>query len=252
MKLHTLGRGKRMEVCTQMLADSLEKYDFDDVFLLPIPSTRDKIHITGTDITVEELSSLITEGSLIVGYGIPPELAARARLVGAEICDTQCDERFLKENAELTAHGTAGVIMTRHSEDISELKIGIIGYGRIGKILCRILLFLGADVVVFTRRESTRLDLCGIGIDAFGTESVGSRCDCDIIINTAPAKIITAEQAAELISSGTELMELASGEALPDVEGVVRLPSIPDKMYPVSAGRIYARSAIRQAEGRGK
>ena len=75
----------------------------------------------------------------------------------------------------------------------------------------------------------------------------------DIIINTAPETLIPEETVGKLIDGGTHLIELASGKNYSD-ERVVRMASIPDKMYPLSAGRLYARSiarAIRQRKNGG-
>ena len=129
------------------------------------------------------------------------------------------------------------------------MKIGIIGYGRIGKILLRILLFLGAKTVVFTRSTQTRLDLCGVGIEADGSENIEKYRDLDILINTAPARLLSEEAATALTERGCKLVELASGEALPDVSGLLRLPSIPDRVYPISAGKIYAKAILRAVGG---
>ena len=249
MTLHTFGVGLRQEVCSEILKASPLTEKYDTVILLPIPSSRDKIHVTGTDVPIYDLLKLGGARTLIAGYGIPITFAKDAHLFGAEIVDVLCDERFLTRNAELTAHGTAGIILTENKNDVNDLKIGIIGYGRIGKFLSRILLFLGANVVVFSRREDVRLELGGIGIEAKGCEEISPKLGLDILINTAPAKLICEEGAAALAEGGCKLIELASGEALPAVQGLLRLSSVPDKMYPISAGKIYAAAILRATVG---
>lgn len=249
MTLHTFGVGVRQQVCSEILKASVLAEKFDTIILLPIPSSKDNIHITGTELPLADLLKIGGKRVLIAGYGLPLPFARRAVESGFSIVDVICDERFLVRNAELTAHGTAGVILTENKNDVSELRIGIIGYGRIGKILSRILLFLGADVVVFSRREEVRLELCGVGIEAKHCEEISDLCRLDILINTAPAEIVSPERAKELSDSGCKLIELASGERLPSVPGLTRLPSVPDKSYPISAGRIYAAAILRAACG---
>jgi hypothetical protein len=41
------------------------------------------------------------------------------------------------------------------------------------------------------------------------------------------------------------VIELASGENFPLISGVERLPSIPEKMYPDSAGYLYYKAITR-------
>ncbi len=249
MTLHTFGVGKRQQVCSEILKASPCAEKYESIILLPIPSSRDKIHITGTEVPLHDLLKLKGKKTLIAGYGIPKDFAKAAVMAGFELADVLCEERFLRENAELTAHGTAGIIMTENRNDISDMKIGIIGYGRIGKILSRILLFLGAEAVIYTRRSETILELCGMGIEAAKPEDISSGADLDILINTAPAKLISEKTADELAEAGTKMIELASGNQLPETKCLQKLPSIPDKMYPVSAGKIYASAILRTIKG---
>ncbi len=252
MKLTVVGGGRRLEVCQDIVSESIGKCRFDEIILLTIPSSRDRIHLTGTSIPLRSIIDNAEGNSLIVGYGLPAAFVTDALLEGLAVFDLCQDEVFLRENAEISAYGTVGNIMTRHKKAVSQMSIGIIGYGRIGKVLSRLLLFLGAQITVFTRREETRLELCGVGIDARPTDDIKSTYGLDIIINTAPAHLLLSEDVADLCALGTEIIDIASADAVPDGEGVVRLLSIPDKMYPISAGKIYASAVLRAAGERGR
>ena len=87
-----------------------------------------------------------------------------------------------------------------------------------------------------------------MGIDARRTEDIGRASDLDVLINTAPARLITKEGAEALTKDGCEIIELASGDNLPRGVAVTRLPSIPDRNFPVSAGKIYAAAVLRHIE----
>ena len=69
----------------------------------------------------------------------------------------------------------------------------------------------------------------------------------DILINTAPARLI-GERAAEALSS-VRVIELASGDNIPEGINVERLASVPAIMYPASAGAALARSVLRMLGG---
>lgn len=245
MILNTFGVGKRQITASEIIRSSSEAEIFDEIFLLPIPSSRDQIHVTDTDIPLTDLLRDPKGRRLIAGYGIPLDIAREATAKGIRIADVLTDERFLRDNAELTAHGAVGYILTGRDRAISDLCCGIVGYGRIGRLLCRLLLFLGASAVVFTHREEVRLELCGMGIDARGTDDIGKAGDLDVLINTAPARLITEESANSLTAGGCEIIELASGDNLPRGTSVTRLPSIPDRNFPISAGKIYAAAVLR-------
>ena len=67
--------------------------------------------------------------------------------------------------------------------------------------------------------------------------------DLDILINTAPARLISEKSAKEL--SGKRVIELASGDNLPPGLSFERMASIPAVTFPKSAGRAIARSVDR-------
>ena len=245
MILNTFGVGKRQLTASEIIRAASESAVFDEIFLLPIPSSRDSIHVTDTDILLTDLLRDPKGKRLIAGYGIPLEIAREATARGIRIADVGTDERFLRDNAELTAHGTVGFILAGQDRAISDLTCGIVGYGSIGRFLCRLLLFLGATTVVYTHREEVRLELCGMGIEAHSADEIDATSSLDILINTAPARLITPEAMRALTDSGTQIIELASGDNLPHGAVITRLPSIPDRNFPISAGRIYAAAVLR-------
>ena len=124
---------------------------------------------------------------------------------------------------------------------IREMRIGVVGYGRIGKRLTNMLLYLGASVRVFTSREDLRLDLCEYGIATAASAKDADLSGLDILINTAPATIFDKD----LIPQRLRIIELASGDNFAGVAGVEKYPSVPAKMFPLSAGRAWGRAIER-------
>ena len=247
MKIITFGKGERLRYCAELLGGETVLSGYSELVILPIPTTVDGIHINATDTRLDELAGTVGEGSFVLGYGIPEPDVARLEDAGATVCDALGDEIFLERNAELTALGTVGVLLTSAGRGISELSVGVVGYGRIGRHLIRILLFLGARVRVYTRKASTRLELCSLGIDA-SLSSDGDYAGLDYLINTAPDRILTVKETREVMAHG-EIIDLASGVNFPGELSITKLGGIPGLMYPVSAGRIYAEAALRYEGG---
>ncbi len=164
---------------------------------------------------------------------------------GARVFDAALDEHFLGKNAELTSLAALGILLTTERCALSDITIGIVGYGRIGKHLARMLLFHGARVRIYTSRDATRLELGGIGVSAVESTKGATLAGIDILINTAPAVIFE-----DGVPDNIRVIDLASGENFlgRDVE---RYPSVPAKMFPVSAGRALGRSAIRYFKDEG-
>lgn len=250
MSIETYGGGERIRHAGRL---SFQYGIGRRLVLLPIPSSRDKINITGTEIPLEETLSENLADTVIVGYSLPDGYKREASERGGSILDLSLDEEFLTDNAYLTALGALGYLLTTSKLSVSDMSIGIIGYGRIGSRLARVLLFLGARIRVYTSRMLTRLDLgeCGIesvSVSAMG-ESVSDFLGVDILINTAPKDMSDIFRGG--LPVGVRLIELASGDNFKGVEGVERLPALPERTFPESAGAAYAAAVKRFIEGGG-
>ena len=240
MMIHSYENGKRAKACIEYLRGLECARDIENIVLLPIPSTRDNRTVSNTNIYINEVLGEVERGTLVVGYSLPPDFADTVRAKGGYILDLFSDEDFLLENADLTALCTIGVLLTTAERSPRDLSVGVVGYGRIGKRLTNLLLYLGAKVRVFTTRENTRIDLCEYGVSTSPSESGADLSGIDILINTAPAVIFAREDIPESL----RVIDLASGNSFPwrDVE---RYPSVPAKMLPISAGKAWGRAIER-------
>lgn len=240
MIVHSYESTKRSAACIEYIGEIKAASELDKVILLPIPTTRDKSTILNTNIYINSVLDEIFGKTLICGYAIPDDFKRDAASQGCLILDLSEDEPFLCENAEITAVCTLGIILSSTQKAPRDNRIGIVGYGRIGARLSRMLLQIGARVRVYTTRESARDELCGYGVDST-TDKSSDISELDILINTAPAKIFSRDE----IPRTVRIIDLASGENFPDFEDVERYPSIPAKMFPVSAGRAWGRAIER-------
>ena len=279
MNIRTYGTDERLAFCREYLYKKNIR-SVRDIILLPIPTSKDGLTVFSTGKTPEELFGAVGcsdalgargEGlvfgestdagneenpdelplfsSLVVGYGLPTGFRRFFSERGSCIADVANDENFVSENARLTAEGTLGKILSEEKAAPSELSVGIIGYGRIGKRLLNLLAFLGARLTVFTSKEELVRELCMIGVSSAPSESLSNGTavkalgELDIIINTAPTRLIGDAELSAL--SGAKIIELASGNNFPDGTSVLRLPSLPARMYPKSAGKVLADSVLR-------
>ena len=240
MEIRTFGDTRRQRECEQRLSSFCGVPLYEKLVLLPIPTSRDGVHISTTDIQLESVLSEVGEGTLVAGYNIPEPFATSLIESGAHVYDAGLDERFLCENADLTARGALGRILCEFDRDLTDMRCAIIGYGRIGSRLARYLLFLGTRVTVFTGRESLHRTLIFDGVDARLSCDNDELLSFDIIVNTAPAPLIP-ETVCRALPDGAKILDLASGSFVPSCPAVIKLSSVPDAMYPVSAGGLYAK-----------
>lgn len=261
MNIRTYGTDERLVFCREYLFGA-HPDGIAEIVLLPIPSSR------GVD--KERLLSLVGEGAtkrsarvggfegetVVAGYGIPKDIREALAPLGVLLVDVSLDEEFLLENSRLTAIATVGKLLSEENAAPCELSIGIVGLGRIGRALLGLLLPFGAVPVIFTANEEARLEL---GLSSIPTAPYSALLSEDefcrlgrleYLINTAPARIVGDEVVGAL--GTTKILELASGDNFPAGLEVVRLPSLPAKKYPRSAGKCLAESILRMlGEGRG-
>ncbi len=243
MTIKVYEKSHRAEACAGLLSSSGVLSRFERVIMLPIPSTKDGELVSGCDVSLEDALSASGGGTLVIGYGIPVSLAAAVERAGAAVCDSLYDEEFLCENGELTACAALGILLNSEKRVPRDMKIGIVGYGRIGKRLTRLLLYLGASVTVFTSREGVRLELGECGVATQMSIADADLSGLDLLINTAPARIFDTDTGA--FPDSLRVIDLASGLNFPGVETVEKYPSVPARMFPYSAGRIWFESVER-------
>ena len=232
------------------LADPDDRLDAADILLLPIPVSRDGVHISlaehaGPPIP---LAGVIDRApGRIFGGGFSAEAVAAARRGGREVTDLLALPGFVLENAALTAEAAVAVGMRAAGYSLLGLSVGVVGYGRIAAALTRRLLLLGARVTVFARRPESRLNARLDGAESCDIPALMTRLSgIRLLYNTVPARLLTGAVLAGL--SDCAIVELASGGGnigSPREGAGVTLtaaPGLPGKYFPKSAGSIIAHT----------
>lgn len=161
------------------------------------------------------------------------------------------DEIFAMDNALLTAEGALMLTIRGTNISIFDMKIAILGYGRVGKATSTLFKGIGADFSIFTDdiKELSMARL--LGKNTFSLDS--SLAGYDVIINTIPAKVLPlaklkgAKKSCYILDlasySGVEMCDINSlGLAYDNALG------IPGKYSPKTAGEILAQSILRNLE----
>lgn len=244
MIIHTYEKTQRGRACEEYIRSYGAA--LGEVYILPIPSTRDGVFLKDSKIPIEDIIEASEPGVTIICYGLAQSIKERIIERGARVYDAGVDEDFLGGNAELTALAALGILLGSEVRAPMDISFGIVGYGRIGKRLTRMLLFLGARVRVYTSNPKTRLELCECGLEASESEPGTSLGDIDILVNTAPAVIFdTGREEFKTL----RVIDLASGDNFPGLACVESYPSVPAKMFPESAGGLLGECAVKYFDG---
>lgn len=169
----------------------------------------------------------------------------------AEGIDLLKDERYLAENAAITADCAIRLAGQGLKTVFRGLPVLVIGWGRIGKCLAAQLKDMGADVTVAARKETARAALVSLGYRAI---PMGLLAGClmryRVIFNTAPCPVIPAQQ-LRLCRRDCLKIDLASVCGM-EGDGVLWARGLPGKMAPEAAGQLIGSTALRLVREEGQ
>jgi len=134
-------------------------------------------------------------------------------------------EAFVEQNAVLTAEGAISAAMQATQGSLTGSMCLIVGYGRIGRALARMLRGLGAQVMVAARKPDVRLQAKADGAEIFDTREetlTGAVTLADYVFSTPPALLLT-EKILENVRQGVPVIDLASPPYGVDMEAAQRL-----------------------------
>ena len=154
------------------------------------------------------------------------------------------DPLYLAENANITAHCAVKLALDRLPVTLCQCPVVVIGWGRIGKCLARLLKQMGACVTVAARKETDRAMLLALGYDAVDIKALEYELvRYRVIFNTVPVLVLSEEALAHCRTDCLKL-ELAS---LPGMAGedIINARGLPNRGAPESSGELIARSILR-------
>ncbi len=198
--------------------------------LLPVPSFTSDGGIVGGG-NLATLLSLLPKDILVIGGNLDrPELDYYTTV------DLLHDENYLAKNAQITAYCAIKLVLNQLPITLDNCPVLVIGWGRIGKCLSRLLRQMGACVTVCTRKESDRsiLDALGYGVTDYTQVSLAAY---RVILNTVPAMRFP-------VCPGTGLkIDLASRLGMGSAD-VIWARGLPGKDAPESSGALIAQTLI--------
>ena len=213
---------------------------------------------SSAELTVEECLEEIEQRAIILAGMVPGEIRQQAIDRGVELIDYFEREEFAVLNAVPTAEGAIEIALRETPTTLFGSTCLIVGYGRIAKVLAKLLLAFGAKVRVAARRHS-ELAWAGIaGCEAVRISHMGdSLRDVDILFNTVPAVILSEEKLARL-GRRCLIIDLASKPGGVDFETARTLGlktiwalSLPGKVAPYTAGEIILDTILNILSERG-
>lgn len=185
-----------------------------DCVILPLPMMGKEGYLntplSSVPLTTQETLSSLPPDAVICAGKIDSETRALALLHNLELVDYLGREEFAVSNAVSAAEGAIMLMMSETAVTIHTLKILVIGFGRIGKILCHRLKGLGADVSAYARECADIAWIKAYGYCPIEPSAMdGHLHKFDVIVNTVPARVL-GESRLKRLNPGVWCLDLAS------------------------------------------
>ncbi|MDR2073789.1 MAG: hypothetical protein LBP36_00210 [Oscillospiraceae bacterium] len=231
--------------CENLEENSIEyTLEKSDIIILPLPASRDGLHINLSNISVDsKFVEMIKNKKIFCGNKNTIKTKEWQKL---DVKDYAASENFKVFNAEPTAEGAIKIALNNTLKTLYKSHCLISGFGRIGKILSGMLKNLGAFVSVTNYSDGDRawakinnLKIVDLNNDKF--------LDYDFIFNTVPTQIFT-EHILNKTNKECLIIDLASISGV-DLNYANKLGikvfhelGVPGKFFPVTAAEIIKES----------
>ena len=215
--------------------------------ILPLPLTsKDGIlntPLSGGLHTTRDILSVLGPEQIVCAGRIDSSSNDLAEAMGMQMIDYYTREELAVSNAVATAEGGLQIVMEELPITLCQARCLVIGFGRIGKILCHRLKGLCAQVTASARSYADMAWIRAYGYEAAHTEKLESHLSqFDVIINTVPARVLGENRLKEL-KPGCLCLDLASKPGGMDFTAASKLGvkavwalSLPGEVAPVTSG----------------
>lgn len=161
-------------------------------------------------------------------------------LEGFRTVDLLHNEIYLAENAAITAHCTVKLVSPLLTATWAETSTLIIGWGRIGKCLARLLRDMGCPVTVAVRSTKDLATLRSLDYRAIPMGELHAHVHkFRLIINTAPVPVLEESCCPDALK-----IDLASNRGIAG-ENVVWARGLPGIHAPESSGKLIADTFLQ-------
>ncbi len=233
--------------------------------ILPLPASADGVRVncpmadpeSPQRLKLAKLLDAMPTGAPVLGGRFTPAFKSMAEAAGHRAWDYFESEELQIKNAVPTAEGAISIAMNELPVTLHGSRAAVIGYGRVGRTLARLLTALGAHVTVAARKGVDLAWAANCGCDTLriqvhdGVSSLSALgSGYDVIFNTVPYWLFDGNVLAGICRS-TLIIDLASAPGGVDSRAagecgvrVIWALSLPGKCSPYTAGNIICDTIL--------
>ncbi|WP_326907170.1 dipicolinate synthase subunit DpsA [Sedimentibacter sp. MB31-C6] len=226
-----------------------EAIEYADVIIAPLPFSTDNINVnapfSNEVIQIDKVFNLISEKQMIMGGKFSIEHEKKLKKRNLKSADYFKREEMQILNAIPTAEGAIQVAMEEMPATLHNSNVIVLGFGRIGKILSKMLYGIGANVHVEARNYNDLAWIKNYSYIPIHLKELKTYLPrMNVVFNTIPQMILNKEL-LKCINSNCIIIDLASKPGGVDLEAAKELEiktitalGLPGKVAPVSAATV--------------
>ena len=243
---------ERVEMCPTLQ----EAVAVSKVVVGPIPLSSDRRRLSTpfgrNNVELPDFVEALKGKYLIAGnIGIKEELEANE----VQFTDLLKREEFSVLNTIATAEGTMQIAMEETQRTVHGSNVLVMGFGRIGKVLAKMLDGIGAKVYCEARKDEDISWIKAYGYNPVHLNDLNENLNkFDIIINTIPFQILDEER-LELVRKEAIIIDLASNPGGVDRKAarekglkVIWALSLPAKVAPLTSAEFIKETLYHVLE----
>ena len=218
-----------------------------EIIIGPLPMTNDSENLSAPfsdeKISITEVvSEMANKNKMFLAGKISEELEKKLEENNIQYIDLLKREELVVLNTIATAEGTIQLAMENTSRTIHGSNILIMGFGRVGKVLAKMLDGIGANVSCEARKNSDIAWIKAYGYNPIHLSELNSELgNFDLIINTIPFQILDEER-LKYVKKNCTILDLSSNPGGVDRASARSLGlkmiwalSLPGKVAPITS-----------------
>lgn len=260
----TVGFERKIPISPDVLhiKDAAEAVKRADCVILPLPFTIDGSTVNApfsrASIPLETLWEAADSNTFITGGMLSADVQHAAHSHGFHMVDYYAREEMAVRNTVPTVEGALQIAFEELPFTLHGARCLVLGFGRVGKTLCRSLRGLGAVVTGCARSYDDLAWVQTLDCTPLHLEKLATHAGTfDVVFNTIPALILTKDLLSRLKKSCL-VLDLASKPGGVDFDAAKQLGiktiwalSLPGKVAPQTAGQIIKDTVLHILEEEG-
>ncbi len=222
-----------------------EKIEKSEYIILPLPASKDGLTIfnklNSEKVFISDITEFINNQKIFT---------CKLNLENKNCFDYSELDSFAIKNAVPTAESAIAIAVMNSKKTLNKSKSLVIGFGRIGKILSKMLKDLGSEVTVSARKNVDLSFIEAFNMKSIETKNINSIAEnCDFVFNTVDYPVIDTDFLKNMKKEAL-LIELASlpggiyGDKSKAKCEIINAQGLPGKDSPFTAAEILSETII--------